>query len=83
MHNFSTVSALKEHEYKVLMEFIPVSFMMNVLAVLERIEKDSGSPSGGLVRAEWAKQLERRHTNQCTAHLKLFYNSIEAANYAI
>jgi hypothetical protein len=83
MQHFSAVSVLKEHEFRVLAEFVPVTFDPDALAALERIEKDSGAPPGGLVRAEWAKLPERRHPMQRIAHLKLFFNTAETANYAI
>src|ERR1700722_1143117 len=32
---------------------------------------------------EWAKPPEKQHALQHLAHLKLYFNSVEAANYAI
>jgi len=43
---------LKEHEYRVMAEFIPISFAYNALAALERVERDSRVTMGGLIRAE-------------------------------
>ena len=83
MQQFSARSTFKDHEYRVLAEFVPVTFSYDALAALERIEKDSGAAPGGLVRAEWAKLPEKRHALQRVAHLKLFFSSPEAANYAI
>lgn len=83
MQHFSARSTLKEHEFKVLAEFVPVTFASDALAAIEHIERDSGAPTGGLVRVEWAKLPERRHALQRLAHLKLFFRSAEAANYAI
>jgi len=83
MQHFSAVSVFKEHEFRVMAEFVSVSFAPDALAALKLIENDSGAPQGGLVRAEWAKLLGRRHTMQRTAHLKLFFNAAETANYAI
>lgn len=83
MQHFSAMSTLKDHEFKALAEFVPIAFAPDALAAIERIEQDSGAPAGGLVRVEWAKLPERRHVLQKLAHLKLFFNSAEAANYAI
>lgn len=83
MQNFGAMSVLKEHEFRALAEFVPVSFAPDALAAIERIEQDSGAPVGGLVKVEWAKLPERRHALQRLAHLKLFFKSAEAANYAI
>src|ERR1700692_723674 len=55
MLQFSARSTFKDHEYKVLAEFVPVTFSFDVLAALERVEKDSGATLGSLARAEWAK----------------------------
>ena len=83
MQHFSAMSMLKEHECRTLAEFVPVSFTPDALAAIERIEQDSGAPAGGLIRVEWAKLPERRHALQKLAHLKLFFSSAEATNYAI
>lgn len=83
MQQFSATSVFKEHEFRVLAEFVPVSFAQDVLAALVCIEKDSGVKPGALVRVKWAKLPEKRHALQRTAHLKLFFNSPEAANFTI
>ena len=83
MQHFSARSTLKEHEFKALAEFVLILFIPDALAAIERIEQDSGALPGGIIRVEWAKLPERRHALQQVAHLKLFFKSAEAANYAI
>jgi len=83
MQNFSALSTLKDYEYRVLAEFVPITFLPDSRAMLEDVERDSGAQIGGLVRAEWAKSPEKRHALQRLAHLKLYFNSAETANYAI
>lgn len=66
-----------------LAEFVPISFSLDALVALERIEKDSGAQPGDLIHVEWAKLPEKRHALQHVAHLKLYFKSAEAANFAI
>jgi hypothetical protein len=83
MQRFSATASFKDHEYRVLAEFVPVSFSPDTPDTLRCVESDSGAQEGSIIRAEWAKAPERRHALQRLAHLKLYFNSAEAANYAI
>ena len=83
MQHFSATSVLKDFEFRALAEFVPTTFILDAPSALTSIEENSGAPTGGLTRAEWAKLPERRHLLQRLAHLKLYFNSPEAANYAI
>ncbi|KIM83197.1 hypothetical protein PILCRDRAFT_783304 [Piloderma croceum F 1598] len=83
MQNFSAVLTFKDYEYHVLTEFVPITFLPDSRTALEGVEQDSGAQKGGLICAEWAKLLEKRHALQPLAHLKLYFSSAETANYAI
>jgi hypothetical protein len=83
MQWFSATATFKDHEFRVLAEFIPVSFSLDAPGELQSIKSDSSAQEGGIIRVEWAKAPECRHALQRLAHLKLYFNSAEAANYAI
>lgn len=61
MQHFSAMSSMKDLDFRVLIEFVPIAFTLDAPAALEQVEHDSGIKGSNLVRAEWAKPPEKRH----------------------
>jgi hypothetical protein len=83
MVHFSALSVFKDHEFRALAEFVPISFRCDDPSALQQIVRDGNIPEGSISRAAWAKAVTNRHATQRVAHLKLFFVTAEAANIAI
>jgi hypothetical protein len=80
---FGSMSVVRNRDYKVLAQFVPISVDIEDAGNLKRIESDSGLSQGVIQRMSWVKPPEKRHASQRVAHLFMHFESAEAANHAI
>lgn len=70
--NFGSMSIVRNREYKVLVQFVPISVNMEDprgITHIEHIESDSGLSQGVIQRMTWVKPPAKQHASQRVAHL--------------
>lgn len=81
--HFSATAVVTGYQFRVLVEFVPVSFEADSPYASTQLEEANNLPAGSITDIGWVKKAERRSANQQVAHLKLSFSRIEHANLAI
>lgn len=81
--HFSATAKVHSYQFRVMAEFVPVSFDAGASYATQTIEEANYLPTGSIAEVEWVKKIERRSATQHVAHLRISFTSIEQANYAI
>jgi hypothetical protein len=80
---YGTNITIKERSYNVLVENVPISFILDNPAVIADIEKKAGLPPCTICKAKYIKPVACRNQNQCTAHTIITFTTKQGANHAI
>ncbi|EJF55343.1 hypothetical protein DICSQDRAFT_15589, partial [Dichomitus squalens LYAD-421 SS1] len=76
-------SKVRQRQYKLVAEFVPVTFDPTNGEVWRSIEAGLGLDSNEIIEARWIKPAHRRYQGQRFAHLLVALSSPEAANKVI
>ncbi|KZP21380.1 hypothetical protein FIBSPDRAFT_730516, partial [Athelia psychrophila] len=81
--HFSATAVVQGYQFRVLAEFVPVSFNPEAAHTIQQLEGANDIPAGSISEIGWVKKVERCTTTQVVAHLKITFAKIEQANKAI
>lgn len=81
--HFSATATVHGYQFRVMAEFVPVSFNAEAAHATRNIEEANYLPTGCIAEIGWIKKIERRSSTQHVAHLKISFTTIEQANNAI
>jgi len=81
--NFRGMSMLKDRTVAIIIEFISVSYNLDALAEIQKVECDSRLDAGALVSTKCIQLLQRRVDEQQMAHLITRLKMPEDANWTI
>lgn len=81
--HFSATAIVQGYQFRVLAEFVPISFEAESNQAAICIEEANGLPAGTIVEVGWVKRADRRSATQQVAHLKIAFAKIGQANNAI
>lgn len=74
---------MQGYQFRVLAEFVPVSFNAEATYAAQVIEEANDMAAGSITEVGWVKKVERRSMSQTVAHLKISFATINQANEAI
>ncbi|PIL37605.1 transcription factor [Ganoderma sinense ZZ0214-1] len=80
---FGGKAILRLRPYRVVVEFVPISFDPHEASAWREVEEVSGMAPNSITEARWIKPTIRRRREQRVAHLLLTINSPTAANALI
>ena len=80
---FSMSAVVEEWAVSVIVEYIPVSHVLDALAEQARIECNSGIPQSMLITTRWIKPIQRCSPGQQSVHLIACFSTTAAANITI
>lgn len=81
--HFSATAVVQGYQFRVLAEFVPITFDAGSTLAAATIEEANYLPAGSVVEVGWVKRADRRSATQQVAHLKIVFAKIEQANDAI
>lgn len=81
--HFSASAIVQGYQFRVLAEFVPISFNAESLNAATTIEEANGLSAGSIAEVGWVKRADRRTATQQVAHLKIAFAKIGQANDAI
>lgn len=82
-NHFSAKTRVHGYQFRVLAEFVPISFDAGASNATRNIEEANDLPAGSIAEIGWVKKIEKRTATQQVAHLKISFTTIEQANKAI
>lgn len=81
--HFSATAVVQGYQFRVLAEFVPVSFDADSQYAAANIEEANYLPAGSIAEVGWVKRTDRCSATQQVAHLKISFVTIGQANDAI
>lgn len=81
--HFSATAVVQGYQFRVLAEFVPISFDAESPHAAAGIEEANYLPAGSIAEVGWVKRADRRSATQQVAHLKISFTRIDQANDAI
>ncbi|KAG2347094.1 hypothetical protein BDR05DRAFT_877440 [Suillus weaverae] len=83
LEHFGTEIVIKDRSFHVLVENVPISFVLDNQAALAEVKKKAGLKPRSIYRGRYIKPIARHNPGQPTAHIILTFGTKEGANHAI
>lgn len=81
--HFSATAVVQGYQFRVLAEFVPISFNAEATYAIQTLEEANYLSAGSITELGWVKKAARRSVSQSVAHLKISFANIDQANEAI
>src|ERR1700731_3053690 len=82
-NHYEGMIQIRERGYKVVLEYVPVTFDPDSRDALTTIEQDNNFPHAEIAEAKYLKDIARRMPSQRTAFILMSFRNPQHANQAI